>query len=475
MSIALFVESNAGELDNLPATAQTLLFAHDNTIKTYHRISNGSKGKGQVWKSVDDISALPINPINRAPVGVLLTARDLALADLDSITNISIKAIYASENAEAIAEPIAHREMVANLTSRLIYGDQALADYVTDKRSSTGTAQGIVINPINVEVTEPIAEVTNTNATVSEPVVTSTIKLPDMALNMITVPDPKWAKEYVNRRIAGRTDWDIYDQALADGDNILIEGGAGSGKTISVQSYASARGYRYFNVSNNNGIDPSQLFGRWIPKSDGQGYMWQDGAVTLLVRHGGVLLLNEVNFLPARVSTVLFSLLDYRREIQLLENGGEVVKAHPNLLIVADMNYGYKGTQELNQAFSDRFNIKLEFPYDRTIENKVIGSKAILNLADQLRDQYDKEEISSPISTRSLVSLVKNARRFGTEFAIGSFVNGFNKDERNGVRLACETHKDNIEQDLGLAPTKAHPVSPDEVEQYANSINAWVK
>jgi MoxR-like ATPase len=363
--------------------------------------------------------------------------------------------------------------MVASLTSRLIYGDQALADYVTDKRSSTGTVQGIVINPINVEVTEPI---TSTNPTVSEPVVTNTIAEPSMALNMITVPDPKWAKEYVNRKIAGRTDFDIFDQALADGDNILIEGGAGSGKTISVQSYASARRLRYFNVSNNNGIDPSQLFGRWIPKSDGQGYMWQDGAVTLLVRNGGVLLLNEVNFLPARVSTVLFSLLDYRREIQLLENGGEVVKAHPNLLIVADMNYGYKGTQELNQAFSDRFNIKLEFPYDRVIENKVVGSKAILNLADQLRDQYDKEEISSPISTRSLVSLVKNAKRFGTDFAITSFVNGFNKDERNGVRLACETHKDNIEQDLGLAPTKAHPISPDEVEQYATaSLNAWSK
>ena len=470
MSIALFVESNAGELDNLPATAQTLLFAHNNTIKTYHRISNGSKGKGQVWKSVDDINALPTTTINRAPVGVILTERDLALADLDSITNISIKAIYASENAEAIAEPTSHRDSVISLTKRLELGDQALADYVTDKRSSTGTAQGIVINPIKAE---PIAEPSYTNSTVSEPVVT--IAEPSMALNMITVPDPKWAKEYVNRKIAGRTDFDIFDQALADGDNILIEGGAGSGKTISVQSYASARRLRYFNVSNNNGIDPSQLFGRWIPKSDGQGYMWQDGAVTLLVRHGGVLLLNEVNFLPARVSTVLFSLLDYRREIQLLENGGEVVKAHPNLLIVADMNYGYKGTQELNQAFSDRFNIKLEFPYDRVIENKVIGSKAVLNLADQLRDQYDKEEISSPISTRSLVSLVKNAKRFGTDFAITSFVNGFNKDERNGVRLACETHKDNIEQDLGLAPTKAHPISPDEVEQYANAINAWSK
>ena len=483
MSIALFVESNAGELDNQPATAQTLLFAHNNKINTYHRISNGSKGKGQAWKHVEDINALPINTINGVPVGVILTERDLALAELGQITNISIKAIYANENAESVTEPIAHRDMVTNLTKRLELGDQALADYVLDKRSTTGIAQGVVINAINVE-----AEPSYTNA---EPVVTNTIpkyedvevpamnsELAEMSLNMITVPDPKWAKEYVNRRIAGRTDWDIYDQALADGDNILIEGGAGSGKTISVQSYASARGFRYFNVSNNNGIDPSQLFGRWIPRSDGQGYVWQDGAVTLLVRYGGVLLLNEVNFLPARVSTVLFSLLDYRREIQLLENGGEVVKAHPNLLIVADMNYGYKGTQELNQAFSDRFNIKLEFPYDRVIENKVVGSKAILNLADQLRDQYDKEEISTPISTRSLVSLVKNAKRFGTDFAIGSFVNGFNKDERNGIRLACETHKDNIEQDLGLASTKVTPIAneaPEEYQTITSPMGTWVK
>jgi hypothetical protein len=476
MSIALFVESNAGELDNLPATAQTLLFAQDNKIKTYHRISNGSKGKGQVWKKVDDIESLPTTPIMSAPVGVIVTERDLALADLGQITNIAIKALYANDNAEFEDLDVApsHQTMVDSLIKRLSLGDQSLAHYVTDKRSTTGTAQSVVINPINESAS--IAEPSYTNPTVSEPVVTSTISEPSMALNMITIPDPKWAQEYVNRKIAGRTDWDIYDQALADGDNILIEGGAGSGKTISVQSYASARRLRYFNVSNNNGIDPSQLFGRWIPKSDGQGYMWQDGAVTLLVRNGGVLLLNEVNFLPARVSTVLFSLLDYRREIQLLENGGEVVRAHKDLLIVGDMNYGYKGTQELNQAFSDRFNIKLEFPYDRVIENKVVGSKSILNLADQLRDQYDSEEISTPISTRSLVSLVKNAKRFGADFAITSFVNGFNKDERNGIRLACDTHKDNIEQDLGLAPTKSHPpISRDGDEQYANPIASWSK
>ena len=275
----------------------------------------------------------------------------------------------------------------------------------------------------------------------------------NMSYSMITIPDISLSHTYINRRFNGMTEFQVFDTALANHTNILIEGEAGSGKTMAVQAYASARGMRYFNVSNSNSIDPSQLFGAWIPRADGQGYRWQDGAVTQIVRNGGVLLLNEVNFLPTRVSTVLFSLLDYRREIQLLENGGEVIKAHPNLLIVADMNAGYKGTQELNQAFNDRFGIKLEFPYDKTIEGRIITNKALLVLADQLREQYAKEELTTPISTRSLVSFMDNLNRFGVDFAIMSFVNGFNKDERAGVRLACETHKENIQDSMGVKPT----------------------
>lgn len=460
MSIALFVESNAGELDGLPSKSQTLLVSHTNKVSAFHRISNGSKGKGQTWKPIDSFDLLPDTMLTNYPVGVALTERDLALADMGQITNISIKALYASTNAEPIVEEVTHQDKVIELHTRLVNGDQALANYVIDKRSNTGTAP-VVINPINAEVAEVVAPTVEFIKT--EPT-------PSMSLSMITAPDPKWAKSYINRKINGVIDFDIFDHALANGVNVLIEGGAGTGKTIAVQSYASARGYRYFNVSNNTSTEPSELFGQWIPTPEGT-YKWQDGAVTQLVRYGGVLLLNEVNFLPARVSTVLFSLLDYRREIQLLSNGGEVVKAHPNLLIIADMNYGYRGTQELNQAFNDRFGIKLEFNHDRAIENKIVGSKALLVLADQLRDQHDKEEISNPISTRSLVAFVNNAKSFGMDFAITSFVNGFNKDERNGVRLACETHKDNIALDLGLITKISHPVSPDETKPTYNTFN----
>jgi len=463
MTIALLVESPAGVLDNLPARHQTLIFPLNGEVQIYHRTSNGSKGRGQVWNKQESSFYIPATPILFNPVAVVLNDRDLQMAEMGVITNISAKAIYASESGTLATAPNTHNATVDDLTVRLLKGDPTLADLVTDKRRTTDVViEPVTANPTVVGVMPNIAETPTAPIEPTEPkaIVTEAetiLNESELAYQtMISVPDPKWAKSYVNRKFNGKTEWEIYDQALADGDNILIEGGAGSGKTISVQSYASARGMRYFNVSNSNGIDPSQLFGRWIPRADGQGYRWQDGAVTLLVRYGGVLLLNEVNFLPERVSTVLYSLLDYRREIQLLENGGEVIKAHPDLLIVADMNYGYRGTHELSQAWNDRYGIKLEFPYDRTIEAKVVGNKALLSLADNLREMYEKEEISTPISTRSLVAFIKNAKRFGVDFAIASFCNGFNKEERGGVRLACDTFKENISTELGLAYV-SHP------------------
>jgi len=438
--IALLVETQNGELSQ-----QTLIFPHKGEIHTYHRDSTGLAGRGQTWARVGDDYSFPDTPLTLSPVAVLLTERDTALVDSGLVTNIGAKALYALESADPVSAPTTHKEAVVDLTNRLVAGDNTLAHLVTDKRR---------VSTITLEPTVAPIEPSNEGADIIETRPQQTIQDNTSALayeNMISVPDPKWAEEYINRYFEdSKSDFDIYDYALANDVNVLIEGGAGSGKTMSVIAYASARGKRYFNVSSNAGIDPSQLFGRWIPRDDGQGYRWQDGAVTLLVRYGGVLLLNEVNFMPERIMTVLYSLLDDRREIQLLDNGGEVIKAHPDLLIVADMNAGYRGTHELSQANNDRWKVKLEFPYDKKIEGKLIKSKSLLELAQKLRDQYDREEISTPVSTRGLVAFQKNALGLGLNLAITFYVNGFDKDERSAVRMSIETMKVNIARDLGL-------------------------
>ena len=279
-------------------------------------------------------------------------------------------------------------------------------------------------------------------------------------MELATIPSIDWSRKYINRKINGLLDYAIYDNAMSNNENILIMGHAGSGKTMSVLGYASTRNYRYYNVSSHIGLEPTQLFGSWIPTPDGH-FRWQDGPVTDLVRKGGVLLLNEVNFMPERVTTILFGLLDDRREIQIMENGGEVIKAHKDLLVIADMNPNYRGTRPMNQAWVDRFHHKLDFPYDHSIESKLIKNKALLEMATKLRELSNKGDLDTPISTRGLANFIKNAGNLNLDYAVSSYVNGFLDEEREAVRLVLDTYKPNIGIELGVIV----PVAPTQIDE----------
>lgn len=162
-----------------------------------------------------------------------------------------------------------------------------------------------------------------------------------------------------------------------------------------------------------------------------------DGPVTHLVRTGGVLLINEINFIPDRVSTVLFSLLDKRRVIQLVDHKGEVIEAHNDLLIIADMNPGYAGTRDLNAALRNRFAIQLYWDYDTKVEKKLMpGVEALHKMAKLLRDS---EEVSTPVSTNMLMDFVNQSNsELGFAFAQASFVNRFRAEEAATIRMALD-------------------------------------
>lgn len=452
MSLALMVVSD-DQLEGLPAQAQTLILSDDTEVYIYHRVSNGMKGRGQAWKQVA-LAQLPSTPISHEVCAVVISDRDRDMMKLGQITNIGIKALYALETAEAVNDEVIsnHNEVAGSLIARLEIGDNSLNDYITDKRRN----QGVSIKPIFKGADTPIAEAkivevaTTTNKVIE---VRPTNETSQALVNaMVSVPDKKWATTYINRKVVDNlTDFEVYDHALANSMNILIEGHAGSGKTMSAQAYASARNMRYFNVACHIGLEASHLVGRWIPTPDGH-FRWQDGAVTEIVRNGGVLLFNEINFAPERFLTFIFSLLDYRREIQLMENGGEVIKAHPDLLIMGDMNPDYRGTRPLNQALADRFAVRLSFPYDKPIEQKLLKNKSLVEMANQLRAEFNKGTLATPVSTRSLVAFITNAKAFGMEFAIYNYINSFEGDEeRSAVRLVVNTHRDNIAEELGLA------------------------
>jgi len=444
MSIAVLVESEVEAGKN-----QTLLVPTSNDVIVFHRLSNGSRGRGQAWQVITELPTLPDTMVTNEPVGVVLSGKDLDNARIGNITSLSVKAQSYGQGKQ-FEVPVCHADLVMTIQDRLIAGDMTLNNYVLDGRRSNPVALQPIL--VGVEVPTPMEQVA-----LIVPKVDTTSQSDNVvafpkrsSIEVAKVPDQKWAKTYINRKIEGGIlDFDLFDVAMSNHENILIRGHAGSGKTMSVLAYASARGYRYYNVSSNVGLEPSHLFGSWIPTESGT-FTWQDGAVTSVVRHGGVLLLNEIDFMPERITTILFGLLDDRRQIQLMENGGEVIEAHPNLLVIGDHNPNYRGSRPMNQAWKDRFHHKLEFPYDKAIEKKLIPSPSLLEIAEKLRVMSEKGEIDTPISTRSMVAFVNNVKQVNLDYAISSYVNGFLDDEQEAVRLVIETAKSQIATDLGV-------------------------
>lgn len=298
--------------------------------------------------------------------------------------------------------------------------------------------------------------------------------------HLAEVPERRYLDGYVQRNVSGKgknatTEFDAFDKAFAKGHNVLIEGPTGPGKTTSVMAWAAKRGLRFGTVSSSTGTDMSQLIGRFKPDETGQAIAtWVDGVVTDLIRNGGVLLINEGNFLPERISTVLFPVTDARRSIVLQDKDGEIVKAHrpttykrigkevveqpcwcadPGsdackskwLLIVLDMNPDYEGTRPLNKAFRNRFAVQLWWDYDEAVEKQLIASKSLRELGSSIRqsDEYD-----TPVSTNMLIEFEDIAADFGMDFAVQNFVNHFDSEERDSVKIVVNTYKDNVDAEL---------------------------
>lgn len=185
--------------------------------------------------------------------------------------------------------------------------------------------------------------------------------------------------------------------------------------------------------------------------SDGSGaFMWIDGPVTDVVRNGGVLLLDEVNFISPKIYTNLYSLTDGRRSITLLDHHGETIEAHPDLTIFATMNPDYVGTTPLNYAFRNRFDIQIPWDYDDAVEDKLIKCKALRTLMKQLRAEAAKGQYETPISTNMGMEFLKFVDALGYEFATENFIAHFSFDEQASVRMVFQTHEHNIKSDLGI-------------------------
>lgn len=287
------------------------------------------------------------------------------------------------------------------------------------------------------------------------------------------VPLKEYADRYVHRKVHGIADFDLLTHCRDNRLNLLLMGDTGAGKTMLPMAYAAAHGIPYYTVPCDVSIDPTALFGKMMPGDKVGEFVWVDGPVTELVRYGGILNISEINFMPAKIAASLYSLLDHRRSIQLLGHKGEHVRAHPDLLIVADMNPKYRGTMDLNLALNNRFPVKVQWSYEEAVESRLVASKALLDLVRKIRKDA---AIRTPIGTNMMMEFINIAVALGMKFAIHNFVNAFAESERDPISKLLDAVETNIGNDVAKYAQKNNidaPVQELDYEDYEIDLDEY--
>jgi MoxR-like ATPase len=291
-------------------------------------------------------------------------------------------------------------------------------------------------------------------AVVAEPV--NAMQVPREALREIhpelRVPTLEDVSGHIERTVMGRPSVERLDRARSKGRNVLIRGHAGTGKTSEVEYYCALRGLPFVQLDCNPQTDESNIQGSWIATGNGNELAWCWSPLAELIVSGrpGVVLLNEVNRMSAKANAFFLRILEERRLlVSQYSNDDLVIPA--NILFVADMNPGYRGTAKMDEAMEDRFRDKWEFKYDRDLESKFIKSSSLLEFAFDIRKQNEMGKIQTPFSTRLLKTFQEDVLEDDWDYAVDNLLGNFDRGiERESVLTALQTWSSNIQDDYGI-------------------------
>ncbi|MCO5233581.1 MAG: CbbQ/NirQ/NorQ/GpvN family protein [Chitinophagales bacterium] len=194
---------------------------------------------------------------------------------------------------------------------------------------------------------------------------------------------------------------------------LLLKGPTGTGKTRFIEFMANELNRQLITINCNEETSSTDLIGRYIIK--GSESVWIDGPLSIAVKNGYILYLDEIAEARPDVIVAIHSLTDHRREL-FIDKLGETIMAHPDFLLVASFNPGYqKGFKELKPSTRQRF-VALTFNYPKAndeieilvqetgIEKDI--AKKLVNIASKIRNLTELG-LAETVSTRLLVDAAK--------------------------------------------------------------------
>lgn len=260
------------------------------------------------------------------------------------------------------------------------------------------------------------------------------------------VPPIEDYNSYISRDIFGVQDLELLAYAKTVRQNVILEGDTGAGKSHLIRAYCAQQGMPLVIIPCNGGIETATLYGMPVQDPDGR-ISFQESGLVQVLRNGGGVFLDEINFMPNKVAAGMHQVLR-ERILVILEKRGEVVQISDDCQFFAAMNVEYRGTHPLNEAFKNRFALKLPFNYERAVEEQLIYMPIMLDVAARLRASYSNGDLETPVSTNMLVEFETFAVDINYDFAVHNFIAAFSTHERSAVEEVIGLFADTIKEQL---------------------------
>ncbi|HJU06183.1 MAG TPA: CbbQ/NirQ/NorQ/GpvN family protein [Nitrospiraceae bacterium] len=190
---------------------------------------------------------------------------------------------------------------------------------------------------------------------------------------------------------------------------VMLKGPTGCGKTRFVQHMAYKLGRPLITVACHEDLTASDLVGRYLLR--GEETVWVDGPLTLGVKHGAIVYLDEIVEARKDTTVIIHPLSDDRRLLPI-DKKGQVIEAVDDFLLVISYNPGYQSVlKDLKQSTKQRF-MAIEFTYPpAAIEAQILEREAcvekdiaqrLVKLGEKVRNLRN-HGLEEGVSTRLLI------------------------------------------------------------------------
>ncbi|WP_051785963.1 AAA family ATPase [Endozoicomonas numazuensis] len=222
-----------------------------------------------------------------------------------------------------------------------------------------------------------------------------------------------------------------------EGDGLFLCGSTGCGKTSLVSQAAARLHWPVQMVPVHGRLELDDLLGQKV--LDKGSTPFQYGALSIAVKDGHILILDEMDVADPAELAGLYDLLD-GAPLVLAQNGGEIIPVHPRFRFVATGNSAgagdgsglYQGVLRQSLAWLDRFRvIAVDYPDELTemmILNQVVPDlpvvvrEKMVKLSNEVRRLFTgdtdgragegESQLSVTLSTRGLVRWARLSLRF---------------------------------------------------------------